>query len=88
MKNSVGLSALDGLGNGLGYSLVLLAVGAVRELVGSGTLLGYTVLHTVADGGWYTTNGLFLLSPSAFFLIGFLVWALEYRRQTSMAKGR
>jgi Na+-transporting NADH:ubiquinone oxidoreductase subunit D len=88
MKNGVGLSILDGLGNGIGYSLVLLAVGAARELIGSGTLLGYTVLTTVADGGWYTTNGLFLLSPSAFFLIGLLIWALEYRRQTSLAKGR
>lgn len=83
MKNGVGLSILDGLGNGLGYSFVLLVVGGVRELLGSGTLLGYTVLTTTADGGWYTTNGLFLLSPSAFFLIGLLIWLLEYRRQTS-----
>ncbi len=83
MKNSVGLSILDGLGNGLGYSFVLLVVGGVRELLGSGTLLGYTVLQSTADGGWYTTNGLFLLSPSAFFLIGLLIWVLEYRRQTS-----
>jgi len=88
MKNGVGLSILDGLGNGLGYSLVLLAVGGVRELIGSGTLLGYTVLPTTAAGGWYATNGLFLLSPSAFFLIGLLVWELEYRRHSAMAKGR
>lgn len=88
MKNGVGLSILDGLGNGLGYSFVLLVVGGARELIGSGTLLGYTILPTIADGGWYTTNGLFLLSPSAFFLIGLLVWALEYRRQTCLAKGR
>lgn len=88
MKNGVGLSILDGLGNGLGYSLVLLAVGGVRELIGSGTLLGYTVLPTAAAGGWYTTNGLFLLSPSAFFLIGLLVWALESRRHSVTAKGR
>ncbi len=88
MKNGVGLSILDGLGNGLGYSVVLLAVGGVRELVGSGTLLGYTVLPSTAAGGWYMTNGLFLLSPSAFFLIGLLIWALEYRRQTLAAKGR
>ena len=88
MKNSVGLSILDGLGNGIGYSFVLLVVGGARELIGAGTLLGYTVLPTTADGGWYTTNGLFLLSPSAFFLIGLLVWAMEYRRQTSLAKGR
>ncbi len=88
MKNGVWLSLLDGLGNGLGYSLILVIVGAARELIGSGTLLGYTVLPTVTDGGWYMTNGLFLLSPSAFFLIGFLIWGLEYRRQTSLAKGR
>ena len=87
MKNGVGLSILDGLGNGIGYSLVLLIVGSARELIGAGTVLGYTVLPTTANGGWYMTNGLFLLSPSAFFLIGLLIWALEYRRQTSAVKG-
>jgi len=86
MKNGVGMSLLDGLGNGIGYSFVLLVVGGARELIGSGTLLGYTVLTTTADGGWYTTNGLFLLSPSAFFLIGLLIWALEYRRQTAAGR--
>jgi Na+-transporting NADH:ubiquinone oxidoreductase subunit D len=74
MKNGPFLSFLDGLGNGLGYSLVLILVGFVRELFGSGKLLGYTVLKPVTEGGWYSTNGLMLISPSAFFLIGVLVW--------------
>ncbi|GAB6185514.1 NADH:ubiquinone reductase (Na(+)-transporting) subunit D [Thermopirellula anaerolimosa] len=79
MKHAVLPSLLDGLGNGLGYGAVLAAVGAVRELLGSGTLLGYTVLPLAGDGGWYVPNGLMLLSPSAFFLIGLLIWALNSR---------
>lgn len=77
MKNPVGLSFLDGIGNGLGYGIVLLAVGFVRELFGSGKLFGFTILNTVNDGGWYVTNGLMLLAPSAFFLIGFIIWGLR-----------
>ncbi|SEA78233.1 Na+-transporting NADH:ubiquinone oxidoreductase subunit D [Desulfuromusa kysingii] len=77
MKNPVGLSFLDGVGNGLGYGVVLLAVGFVRELFGSGKLFGVTILNTVNDGGWYVTNGLMLLAPSAFFLIGFIIWGLR-----------
>jgi Na+-transporting NADH:ubiquinone oxidoreductase subunit D len=77
MKNPVGLSVLDGIGNGLGYSVLLLTVGIVRELFGSGKLLGYTILPLTTDGGWYEANGLLLLSPSAFFLIGFFIWALR-----------
>ena len=77
MKNGVGLSVLDGIGNTIGYSLVLLAVGTVRELFGSGSLLGYEVLPLTTDGGWYPANGLLLLSPSAFFLIGLFIWALR-----------
>jgi Na+-transporting NADH:ubiquinone oxidoreductase subunit D len=77
MHNPVRLAALDGLGNGLGYSAVLIAVGTVRELVGSGTLLGATVLPTIADGGWYEPMELMLLPPSAFFLIGLLIWGLR-----------
>ncbi|MDA3902376.1 MAG: NADH:ubiquinone reductase (Na(+)-transporting) subunit D [Desulfuromusa sp.] len=77
MKNPVGLSFLDGVGNGLGYGIVLLAVGFVRELFGSGKLFGVTILNTVNDGGWYVTNGLMLLAPSAFFLIGFIIWGLR-----------
>jgi Na+-transporting NADH:ubiquinone oxidoreductase subunit D len=77
MKNPVGLSFLDGLGNGIGYGVVLMAVGFVRELFGSGKLFGVTILNTVNDGGWYVTNGLMLLAPSAFFLIGFIIWGLR-----------
>ena len=77
MKNPVGLSVLDGIGNGLGYSVILLAVGTIRELFGSGKLFGYEILPLTTDGGWYEANGLLLLSPSAFFLIGFFIWALR-----------
>lgn len=77
MKNPVGLSFLDGVGSGLGYGIVLLTVGFVRELFGSGKLFGVTILNTVNDGGWYVTNGLMLLAPSAFFLIGFIIWGLR-----------
>ena len=76
-KNSVGMSLLDGIGNGLGYSAVLVAVGTVRELFGAGTLLGFTVLPLVADGGSYDPNQLMLLPPSAFLIIGFLIWGLR-----------
>ncbi|MDJ0700309.1 MAG: NADH:ubiquinone reductase (Na(+)-transporting) subunit D [Woeseiaceae bacterium] len=77
MKNGVGLSFLDGLGNGLGYSLVLIIVASSRELFGAGTLLGYPVLPLVTEGGWYHANGLMLLPPSAFFIIGLLIWAIR-----------
>ncbi len=77
MKNPVGLSFIDGLGNGLGYSLALIFVGTVRELFGFGTLLSYPVLPTVEQGGWYVPNGLLLLPPSAFFLIGLMIWAIR-----------
>jgi len=82
MKNPVGLSFLDGLGNGLGYSLILIAVATLRELFGAGTLLGYPVLELVQDGGWYQANGLMLLPPSAFFIIGCLIWVIRsWRKQ-------
>lgn len=77
MKNGVGMSFLDGLGNGLGYSAVLIIVATVRELFGSGALLGYQVLPLVSDGGWYEANGLMLLPPSAFFVIGLLIWGIR-----------
>ena len=77
MKNPVGMSFLDGLGNGLGYSLILIAVAVLRELFGAGTLLGYPILEKVQDGGWYEANGLMLLPPSAFFIIGLLIWAIR-----------
>lgn len=77
MNNPVHLSAMDGLGNGLGYSWILILIGSVRELFGSGTWLGLEVLHTVSAGGWYQPAALMLLPPSAFFLIGLLIWALR-----------
>jgi len=80
MKNSVGMSFLDGLGNGLGYSAVLIIVAATRELFGAGTLFGYPILPLVGDGGWYEANGLMLLPPSAFFVIGLLIWAIRTAR--------
>ncbi|MBB4052140.1 Na+-transporting NADH:ubiquinone oxidoreductase subunit D [Devosia subaequoris] len=77
MRNPVGLSALDALGNGLGYGLVLLLIGFVRELFGAGTLFGQTVFPTIHDGGWFTPLNLMLLAPSAFFLLGLLIWAIR-----------
>jgi len=74
IHNPPAFSFFDGLGNGFGYSLILLVVGFVRELLGTGKVFGITMLKTVSEGGWYTTNGLFLLSPSAFFIIGIIVW--------------
>jgi len=70
-------SLVDGIGNGAGYGMMLIIIATIRELIGSGKLLGYTVFQTVQDGGWYQTNGLFLLAPSAFFIIGFLIWGLR-----------
>ena len=72
MQNPPGLSFLDGVGNGLGYGLVLMLVAFVRELLGSGKLFGMTILPLVTEGGWYVPNGLMLLAPAAFFLIGLL----------------
>jgi len=77
MRNNVGLSVMDGLGNGLGYAWILILVGSVRELFGAGTLLGVEILPTVSTGGWYHPAALMLLPPSAFFLIGFLIWAIR-----------
>jgi Na+-transporting NADH:ubiquinone oxidoreductase subunit D len=77
MQNPPLRSLLDGIGNGLGYSLVLLLVAFARELLGAGKVFGLTVLPLVKDGGWYNPNGLMLLAPSALFAIGLLVWALR-----------
>ncbi|MDO8908031.1 MAG: NADH:ubiquinone reductase (Na(+)-transporting) subunit D [Pseudohongiella sp.] len=86
MKNPPIPSFLDGIGNGLGYSLVLIVVGTLRELFGSGSLLGFTILPTVANGGWYQPNGLMLLAPSAFFIIGFFIWILRERNAEQIEK--
>ena len=77
MKNSVGDSFWDGIGNGLGYGLILMVVGFFRELFGSGSLFGVVLMPLKADGGWYEPNGLMLLSPSAFFIIGIFIWVLR-----------
>jgi len=77
MNNPPFMSFLDGIGNGLGYSIVLLFVAFFRELLGAGSLFGVTLLPTVNAGGWYIPNGLLLLPPSAFFIIGLGIWALR-----------
>ncbi len=77
MQNGPWLSFLDGVGNALGYSIILFCVGFIRELFGSGSLFGFAILQRTADGGWYEPNGLMLLAPSAFFLIGTFIWLLR-----------
>jgi Na+-transporting NADH:ubiquinone oxidoreductase subunit D len=77
MKNPPVASFLDGIGNGLGYSVILLTLAFIRELFGSGKLFGFEILSVVNNGGWYVPNGLLLLPPSAFFLIGLIIWALR-----------
>jgi Na+-transporting NADH:ubiquinone oxidoreductase subunit D len=86
MKNGVGMSFLDGVGNGLGYSVILVSVAIIRELFGSGTLLGYEILPLVNNGGWYQPNGLLLLPPSAFFIIGLLIWAVRSWKPAQVEK--
>ncbi|MBO9398182.1 NADH:ubiquinone reductase (Na(+)-transporting) subunit D [Shimia sp. R9_2] len=77
MKNTPIDSFIDGAGNGLGYGALLLVVGFIRELFGAGSLFGFTILPTVNNGGWYVPNGMLLLPPSAFFIIGLLIWAVR-----------
>lgn len=77
MQNGPWLSFLDGIGNALGYDIILIATAFFRELLGSGTLFGYPVFKVVTEGGWYNPNGLMVLSPGAFFFIGLLIWALR-----------
>lgn len=77
MKNGPAMSFLDGIGNGLGYSFVLVFVAFFRELFGAGKLLGVTILKPITEGGWYAPNGLLLLPPSAFFIIGLLIWLIR-----------
>lgn len=86
MANKPGISFLDGIGNGLGYSMVLLLIGFVRELFGSGKLFGIEIFQTVNDGGWYYTNGLMVMSPSAFFLIGVMIWILRTYKPEQVEK--
>ncbi|EGR2794701.1 NADH:ubiquinone reductase (Na(+)-transporting) subunit D [Vibrio navarrensis] len=77
MKSAPIPSFIDGIGNGLGYGFVLITVGFFRELLGSGKLFGMEVMPLISNGGWYQPNGLMLLAPSAFFLIGFMIWAIR-----------
>lgn len=77
MKNPPLPSLLDGLGNGLGYAWILVLIGAVRELLAAGTLLGFTILPPATDGGWFTPLKFMALPPSAFFLLGLLIWAVR-----------
>jgi Na+-transporting NADH:ubiquinone oxidoreductase subunit D len=84
MQNNPFMSLLDGLGNGLGYSLILLATGFLRELFGSGKLFGVEILPLVTEGGWYNPNGLMVLSPGAFFLIGIFIWMIRIYKPEQM----
>ncbi len=86
MKNPPGISFMDGIGNGLGYGVVLLFVGTVRELFGSGSLFGIEIFSLVNNGGWYVANGLMLLPPSAFFVIGLMIWALRAWKKDQVEK--
>jgi len=86
MSNPPLPSFLDGIGNGLGYSAILVSVAVIREVFGSGKLLGFEILSTVDAGGWYQPNGLFLLPPSAFFIIGGLIWALRSWKRNQREK--
>ncbi|POP53011.1 NADH:ubiquinone reductase (Na(+)-transporting) subunit D [Zhongshania marina] len=86
MKNPPLASFVDGIGNGLGYSVVLISVAVVRELFGSGKLLGYEILPLITDGGWYVPNGLLLLPPSAFFLIGIFIWIVRSVKKDQVEK--
>ena len=88
MKNPVWPSILDGFGNALGYSFVLLFVAILREFFGTGGLLGIQILPKVTEGGWYYPNGLMMLAPSAFFIIGLLVWAIRSLRPAQVEKSQ
>jgi len=85
-SNPVGPSVLDGLGHGVGYSAVLLGVAFIRELFGSGKLFGIELLPLVTEGGWYVPNGLLLLAPSAFFIIGLMIWAIRAWKPAQVEK--
>ncbi len=86
MKNPPVPSLLDGIGNGLGYSVILLFVGFFRELFGAGTLFGVEILPLAKDGGWYVANGMMLLPPSAFFIIGLFIWAVRVWKPAQVEK--
>jgi Na+-transporting NADH:ubiquinone oxidoreductase subunit D len=80
MSHNPFMSLIDGIGNGLGYSAILMATAVIRELLGSGKLFGHSILPLVTEGGWYIPNGLMVLSPSAFFIIGLFIWGIRTLR--------
>jgi Na+-transporting NADH:ubiquinone oxidoreductase subunit D len=86
MKSTPGMSFLDGIGNGLGYSVVLMIVAFIRELGGSGTVFGVEILPLVKDGGWYQPMGLLLMPPSAFIIIAGFIWILRTFRTEQVEK--
>ena len=88
MQNGPATSLLDGLGNGFGYSFILIITGFLRELLGSGKLFGHTILPLVTEGGWYTPNGLMVTSAGAFFIIGFFIWVLRtFKKEQIVEEG-
>lgn len=87
LKNGPLMSFFDGVGNGIGYAIVLIFVGVFRELFGSGSLLGFQILPLASEDGWYQPNGLMLLAPSAFFLIGFFIWILRIFKKDQVEEG-
>ena len=86
MEHGPGKSFLDGLGHGLGYSLILIVVATVRELIGSGSLLDHQIFPLAKEGGWYEPNGLLLLAPGAFFLIGLIIWGVRAWKPAQVEK--
>ncbi|TKB45057.1 NADH:ubiquinone reductase (Na(+)-transporting) subunit D [Thalassotalea mangrovi] len=86
MKEKPVVSFLDGIGNGLGYGLILILVATVRELLGFGTLLGYEILPLIQNGGWYQANGLLVLPFSSFFIIGLIIWAIRQFKPEQVEK--
>lgn len=86
MKSPPVMSFLDGIGNGLGYSLLLMAVATIRELFGSGTIFGAEILPLISNGGWYQPVGILLMPPSAFFIIGLLIWGVRTWRPEQVDK--
>jgi Na+-transporting NADH:ubiquinone oxidoreductase subunit D len=86
MQNPPMLSFFDGIGNGLGYSAFLVGLGIIRELFGAGKLMGYEIIPLVNDGGWYQPNGMLLLPPSAFFLIGLFIWGIRSWKKDQIEK--
>lgn len=86
LKNPPIPSFLDGIGHGLGYSVLLIVIATIRELFGAGKWFGIQILPTISEGGWYVPNGLLLLPPSAFFIIGIIIWAMRTWKKNQVEK--